>query len=559
MKDFSKEIRAYALKNAIEFGKCDVARILPKLFQHGLDKADIKKVMPVINSIVKEVNALKGSEREKEFGNFKEFVKEREEKERMLPELPNVSDKMVFRFAPYPSGALHLGNAKTYLLNVLYAEKYSAKILFVMDDTIGSSEKGLAPEAYELLKDAFDWLKVKYEKPIIYKSDRLEIFYSYAEKLIEKNKAYVCTCKQEVLKKNREEGRECKCRNLAVGEQKQRWKKIFSMHQGEAVLRIKTDMKHPNPAFRDRVLFKISDKEHPRVGRKYRVWPSLEMSWAIDDHLLGITHILRGNDLMMETGMEKYIWDIFGWKHPETLHTGLIKIEGMAAKISKSKAQKEVKSGEFIGWDDPRTWSMQSLRRRGIKQEAIRAFVEEIGFNKHDIIVPIEALYSLNRKMIDSQANRYSFVANPIELKIEKAPSVKEVEVACHPDKPEMRKIILGKALFVSQKDFKSLKGKEIRLLHLYNIKLGSKAVKNKVSCSYTSTENKDIQKINWVSSGARAKILMENGLWVSGLAETAIKELKVGEEIQFERFGFCRFDNFNKKDSTYEFWFSHK
>lgn len=552
MKDFSREIRAYALRNAIEFGKADAGRILPKLFQHGLDKKDIKIVMPEIIKITSAVNKMKGDERQKEFESLKGVVVEHEEKEKVLPELPNASGKMVFRLAPYPSGALHLGNAKTYLLNAMYSEKYRAKTLLVMDDTIGSEEKQIAPESYGLIEEAFKWLEVKYEKPVIYKSDRLEIYYEYAKKLIEKGKAYVCKCPQETLRKNRENGEECEHRNLSAKKQTEEWDNMFDYKEGEAVLRLKTDMKYPNPAFRDRVLFKISNRKHPRIGNKYSVWPTLEMSWAVDDHLLGITHIIRGNDLAIETDMEKYIWDIFGWKHPETIHTGLVKIEGLGAKISKSKAQKEVASGEFSGWDDPRTWSVQSLARRGFRPEAIRKFVEEIGLNKQDITIPVDSLYAVNRKLIDSDADRYSFVENPVGIEVKNAPEVKEVEVQVHPDKRKFRKIKVGNKLFVSKKDIAELKGNEIRLMHLYNMKIDKSGKK----AEYTSSENKQIQKINWVSSGIKTSVLMDDGKWISGIAEEAVSELKEGEVVQFERFGFCRLD---RKGKEYEFWFAHR
>lgn len=552
MKDFSKEIWAYALKNAIEYGKADSGKILPKLFQHGLDKKDIGNVMPKIQEAVREVNNLSQSDRESKYEEYKENVKEKEEVEKGLPELTNASKNMVFRLAPYPSGALHIGNAKTYLLNALYAQKYNAKILFIMDDTIGSEEKQVAPESYKLLEDAFSWLGIKYSKPIIYKSDRLKIYYEYAEKLIKKGKAYVCYCSQEKLRENRANGVECSHRDASVDEQIKNWKKIFDAAEGEAVLRIKTSMQDPNPAFRDRVLFKISDREHPRVGKKYRVWPTLEMSWAVDDHLLGITHIIRGNDLMIETDMEKYIWDIFSWKHPETIHTALIRIEGIEGKISKSKAQEEVRSGQFIGWDDPRTWSIQSLSRRGIKKEAILEFVKGFGINKQDIAIPIDNLYAINRKMIDSSALRYSFVSSPMKMKIKKAPKVKEVSVPIHPDKKELRKLKVGGEIFISGKDFDSLKGKEIRLIHLFNIALNGKG-----DAEFTSSENKDIPKINWVSEGVKTRVLMPDCKWVEGIAEKSISKLKPGAMIQFERFGFCRYDG--KKKETHEFWFAHQ
>lgn len=561
MKDFSKEIKAYVLKNALEFGKAEPNRILPKLFQHGLKKEEIKEVMPLIVKTTEEVNKSKKEQIEKEFLSFAEYVKEEREQKQELPELPNVSKNMVFRLAPYPSGALHIGNAKTYLLNALYAEKYNAKLLFFIDDTIGSEEKQPLAEAYSLIEEGFNWLSINYQKPIIYKSDRLEIYYEYAEKLIEKNAAYVCHCSQEELRKNRASGKECECRSLSIKEQQKRWKEMFKAKEGTAVLRLKTSMQHPNPAFRDRVLFKISDREHPRIKRKYRVWPTLEMSWAIDDILFGVTHIIRGNDLMMETEMEKFIWDLFGWKHPVTIHVGLVTIKGIEAKISKSKAQKEVKSGEFLGWDDPRTWSLQSLKRRGIKPEAIRQFVKEIGLNKNDITIPIESLYAINRKLIDLKANRYFFVEEPVKIKVKNIPSEilsnKEIEIPIHPDKKETRKLNFGDTFYLSKKDFQENKDKEVRLLHLFNIKLPKK---ENTSALFISSENKSIPKFQWISSAQiETEILMPDGKKIRGLAEQSIQNLKKDEVIQFERFGFCKLDSFDNKTKKAIFWFSHK
>jgi glutamyl-tRNA synthetase len=158
--------------------------------------------------------------------------------------------------------------------------------------------------------------------------------------------------------------------------------------------------------------------------------------------------------------------------------------------------------------------------------------------------------------MIDSAANRYSFVEQPIELEITGAPKISSVSVPVHPDKKETKKVKVGK-IFISKKDFASFKGQEIRLLHLYNIKLDTKLGGRKVKAAFTSSENKNIQKINWVSFGAKTKILMPSGKWVEGLAEQDISDLKTGEIIQFERFGFCRLDK--KKGKESEFWFAHK
>jgi len=551
MGKFANEIKAYALKNAIEFGKVDAGRILPKLFQHGLEKNEVKSVMPEIVEIVGDVNRISKTEREKLFGDFKKFIKEKEEKERGLPELPNaVEGKVVLRLAPYPSGAMHIGNARTYMLNAMYAEKYKGKLLLVMDDTIGSAEKQIAEESYQLIEDAFAWLGVTHYGDIIYKSDRLEIYYEYAEKLIQKDKAYVCHCVQEQLRNNRVNGMACGCRMLPKNIQMLRWKEMFKMKEGHATLRIKTDMLHPNPAFRDRVLFKISDRAHPRVGNKYRVWPTLEMNWAIDDHLLGVTHIVRGNDLMIESDMEKYIWDIFGWKYPELMHVGLVQFEGI--KLSKSKSQQEVISGAYVGWHDPRTWSLQSLGFRGIKPEAIIEFIKEVGFSKQDITVPIDNLYAINRKMIDNESNRYSFIVNPMKLSLKGVPDWKTISVPLHPDRKEAREISVGD-IYISKVDYEKYKQQEIRLIHLCNVNLKVGQV--------TSVENKNINKITWVSKYVLAKVFMPDGEWINGFADEGIESLEVGQVIQFERFGFVRLDAIKEEEGKkiYEFWFAHK
>ena len=552
---YINEIYAYALENALIHGKAIEGVVLPKLFQHGLKKEEIGKVMLKIKEIVSKVNSMDLKDKEKLFESYKKFLKEKVEKEKGLKELPNVSKKMVFRLAPFPSGGLHIWNTKTYLLNALYAEKYKGKIILIIDDTIGSEDKQIAIEAYSLIPEAFKWLGVNYKKPILYKSDRLEIYYKYAEEIIKKGRAYVCSCSQEILRDNRAKGIECGCRQMPKNIQLKRWKEMFKAKQGDYILRLKTSMRDPNPAFRDRVLFRISDRTHPRTGKKYRVWPLLEFSWAVDDHLLGITHIIRGKELMIEGEMQKFIWDVFGWEHVEMIYTGLIKLGGIEGKLSKSKAQKEVRSGEYSGWDDPRTWSVQSLKRRGILAESIREFVEEIGLNQNDISVPIDSLYAINRKKLDSKADRYFFVEEPIKIEILNLTEnieKKEANIKVHPEKNKMKKVKIGKEIFVSMKDFVKFKGKEVRLMHLYNVLLNRKT-------KFTSEENKqEIQKIHWVSNGLKTKVMMPDGIYVKGIAEDNIKSLKLGQVIQFERFGFVRFDKLNKNTKEYEFWFAH-
>ena len=519
-------------------------------------KLKIKELISKVELIIKEVNKIKLENQIKELEKeHPELLEKRETEEHILPELENaVKGKVVVRIAPYPSGPLHIGNTRQVIINDEYAKKYNGKFLLILDDTIGSEEKNITKEAYDLIPEGIKWLGVNYDPKIIYKSYRLEIYYKYANEIIEKGKAYACKCSSEEIRKNRADRRECKCRKQTITETKKQWKDMLDSKykEGEIALRIKTSMQDSNPAFRDRVLFRICERKHPRVGNKYKVWPLLEFSWAIDDYLLGITHIIRGKELMIETDMENYIWKIFDWKGPKTIHTGLLQIEGV--KLSKSKAKQEVVSGKYFGWDDQRTWSLQSLKRRGILPETIRKFILELGLNQNEISVSVDALYSINRKLIDVKSNRYSFVANPIELNIKKAQSINYVEVPLYPgrnDKITMK--VNPKNIFISQEDFENNKGREIRLLHLYNIKINKTG-----KPEFTSLENKDIQRINWVSSAIKTRVLMPNGNWIVGLADENIKILKISETIQFERFGFCKFDKINDK-GEYEFWFAHK
>lgn len=550
MEKYIDEIYAYALENSINHGKAIESAVLPKLFRHGLKKEEIKDILPRIKIIVDEINSWKEEAKIEKYEEYKQFLKEKTPQREGLKDLPNVRGKPIFRVAPFPSGAIHIGNSRTFLLNAMYAEKYNGKVILVIDDTIGSDEKSIMPEAYEMIPESLKYLKIKYKKPVIYKSDRLEIYYEYAEKLIKKDKAYVCGCPQETLRDNRLKQLECSCRQFPVEMQLERWKKMFESPQGSYTLRIKTSMTHPNPAFRDRVLFRISDKEHPRTKKKYRVWPLLEFSWAIDDHLLKITHIVRGKDLMIEGDMEKYIWDIFGWKHVEIIHNGLMQLGGVEGKIGKSKAQKEVKSGEYIGWNDPRTWSILSLKDRGILTESIREFIKNIGITQKDIEVPIDDLYAINRRNIDKDADRYSFVENPVQIKNNS--KIKSIRVKIHPEKENEKIINISKSLFIPLSDFNKFKDKEVRLMHLSNIILNEDG---KLS---ESQSIKNIPKINWVSKSIETKILMPNGVWKTGLAEQKVKSLKKGQIIQFERFGFCKFHRFDKKKKECEFWFTH-
>jgi glutamyl-tRNA synthetase len=548
MKNLENEIKAYALKNAIEYGKADTGRILPKLFQHGLEKDKIKDIMPEITNIVKEINKLKKEQIEKEYSKFKKFVKEREEKEKTLPDI-EISDlkQIITRLAPEPSKYNHLGHALSFLLNYIYAKKYNGKCLLRFEDT--NPEKVSQEYVDAMREDVLEYLDIKVDS-IKYVSDDMPLLYDYAKKLIEIEKAYMCFCDREKMQELRHAGKECKCRNKTKKENLEEWEKFKKgeYQNGEAILRIKGNMKSDNQVMRDPVLFRYLETKHYRQGTKYKVWPMYDFYNPIEDSLMGVTLILRSNEFDLRVELQDYIKDLLELKKQKIVQYGRFNVIDFTTK--GREIRELVESKELIGWDDPRLITLRALKRRGIKKEAIYELVNHLGLNKNQVNLTFDMIASINRKIIDSTSNRYSFVENPIKLKVKNAPKIKEIKIPIHPDKKETKEIKITDEIFISEKDYQENKNKEIRLLHLYNLKL------SKVP-EYTSEENKDIPKLNWVSENIKTKILMPDGKEIEGIAEKNVEKIKEGEIIQFERFGFCRLDK--KEKNELKFWFTHK
>ena len=556
-----EKIKAYALENAIKYkGKANQGAVLAGLFSEGLEKSQVKDHIPRIQKIIAEINELSEEGQKVELQNLGINTSKRKIREG-LPELPNAKrGQVMMRFAPFPSGPLHIGNARTLILNDEYAKMYDGKLIFVMDDTIGSEAKPIEPEAYDLIKEGADFLEINYDKKIIYKSDRIEKYYDYAEKLLDKGYLYVCDCSAEERQKNKIEGKECSCRQFNAEEQLKRWKEMFKAEVGSMCVRLKTDMQDPDPAFRDRIMFRISDRPHAKLGKKFRVYPLLDFSWAIDDHELGITHIVRGMELAIETRVEKFIWDIFEWPHAEVVYNGHFAIEGI--KISKSKGAQEVKSGQYIGWNDPRMWSIQSLRDRGITAEAIRQFVLNMGINKTSIKVPVEVLYSLNKKIVE-ESPRYFFIQDPKKIKIKGCPKIK-AKIPRHPNGTlGYKEYETNQEFLIASKDLNHMKSEYYRLMHLLNFEsddVGRILAHNFSFISEDPDPGLEAKYIHWLPANAdniEIEILMDDGSTIKGLGEPELKTLKAGTIVQFERFGFVRL--YKKHKDKLEFWFAHK
>lgn len=560
------------LENALRFdGKADPKAVLGKILSDYPElRSRVKEVLELIQVTVNRINNMDLEEQRQQFLNLsgENLDKKRQREEKKLPPLPNVEkyDRVVMRLAPYPSGPLHIGNIRMVILNDEYAKRYKGSLYLIYDDTIGSEGKVILPEAYDYIKDGLEWLDVKVDRTI-YKSDRLSIFYDWCGKLLSGGKAYVCTCEPDLWRQSYKIKRmECPCRAKTPSQNLEEWDKMLEGYyrEGQAAVRLKTGMELADPALRDHVIMRISDKAHPRVGGKYSVWPLLEFSWAIDDYLLGISHILRGKDLIKEDKVEEIIWDLISAPKREFIHYGRIRFQGLS--LSKSKSAKYVREGKYFGWRDPRTWSLQSLQARGFKPEAIREAILDLGLSLADIEYSPEILYSFNRKIIDPSANRLFYVDDPVKLQIKNIhEDYLKAEPPNHPDFPDrgrrqinLRVVDNTLTVLISSSDAASLTaGEKIRLKDLVNVEFEGKL--KDYESRYLSGTIEDARKIDvkkiiqWVpvESNVVVEVIMPDGKMSRGIAEAATGELKINQVVQFERYGFVRIDSVDSENKN--------
>jgi len=394
MKDFEKKIRAYALKNALAHeGVALQGPVISSLFNEGLKRSEVGKYAKRIIEIILEINSLSPEEQEKEFEKLEKKVHEREAREG-LPELPNTGKGVIMRFRPSPSGFIHIGNIISNMSSSLYTKKYKGKFYVIVDDT---NPESVLPEAYKQIKPDCDWIFGNVYK-YINSSDRMELYYDYAEKLIKKDAVYVCTCSAEKFKKFSEARKNCPCRKNSEKENIELWNKMMDkskngFKEGDAVLRFKSDMKDDNPAMRDFPLARINETKHPLQGNKYKVWPLMNLAVAVDDIELKMTHIIRGKDHMDNAKRQKMIFDVFKKKYPWTFFIGRIKFKDLI--LSKRKMTESINKGEFSGYEDERLPTMASLKKRGYKPSVFAKFAEHQGLSDVDKVMDSKEFFSL--------------------------------------------------------------------------------------------------------------------------------------------------------------------
>lgn len=394
IKDLDHKIKAYALKNVIAYeGKANPGSVVSALFNEGLKKDQVKEVMPKIQKTIKEIEKLSLEEQKKQFEELHKVISERHGREG-LPELPNArKGKVIMRFAPSPSGGFHIGHAATACISFLFVREYGGKFYVRIEDT---NPENIWPSAYKIIEDESKWL-FDNSAEIVIQSDRMKIYYDYAEKLIKKKASYVCTCPQNTFKEFIDAKKNCPCRNLDVKENLKRWKKMLDkngFNEGETVLRFKSSMSHKNPAMRDFPLARVNLQSHVRQKKKYRVWPLMNLAVAVDDIEMKMTHIIRAKDHRDNSQRQAMVFKALGIKKlPWTAFLGRYKFKDM--ELSATKIVQAIKEGKYKGWDDPALPTISSLRKQGYKPQAFWKFAEKVGLSETDKVMDRNEYFTL--------------------------------------------------------------------------------------------------------------------------------------------------------------------
>ncbi|MGB7572021.1 MAG: glutamate--tRNA ligase [Methanothrix sp.] len=559
MEEIRELIEKYALQNAVKYNAAPKAgAVMGKLMgEHPALRSRAKEVSPLVAEVLAVVERTGPEEWQKRLEaiapELLAELSEKKEPDKGLPALEGAEGGVVMRFAPNPNGPPTLGSARGIIVNSEYVKKYGGKFIIRFDDTDPVKKRPM-PEAYGWYLEDCRWLGARPDL-VITASERVEQYYPVAEELIRRGGAYVCGCPQAAFKEHKDKGVECRHRSQSVEENLELWKGMLdgTVAEGEAVLRVKTDMHHKDPAIRDWPAFRIVTAPHPLVGDKYRVWPLLDFESAVEDHLLGTTHIIRGKDLADSGSRQRYLYKHLGWQYPRVVHWGRIKIHQFGS-FSTSKLRKAIEAGEYSGWDDPRVPTVRAMRCRGIRAEALRKFMIDLGVGETDISISMDSIYAENRKIIDSEANRRFFVWDPVALEIEgDVPALAQAPLHPAIDRG-FREIPAGNRLFICKSDLEGLKvGDNIRLKDLCNIEIISLEPARARFLARDMGQRTKI--IHWAPlDGPKVRVLRPDGA-DEGFGEAGIAE-ELGRVVQFERYGFVQVNGVGEPIVAY---FAHR
>ncbi len=393
--------------------------------------------------------------------------------------------EIITRFPPEPNGYLHIGHAKSIVLNFELADEFKGKTNLRFDDTNPLKED---TEYVESIEEDVRWLGFEWDG-LYFASNYFEEMYKRAVLLIKKGKAYVCDLSAEQMKEYRgtltEPGKESPYRNRSVEENLDLFERMNKgeFKDGEKVLRAKIDMASPNINMRDPIIYRISHTTHHNTGNKWCIYPMYDFAHPIEDAIEGITHSIC--TLEFEDHRPLYDWIVRECEMENTpRQIEFARLNLTNTVMSKRKLKLLVDEKVVDGWDDPRMPTIAGLRRRGYTAEAIRNFCREIGVAKSNSLVDEQMLEHFIREDLHLKAPRTMAVIRPLKLIITNYPEdqVEMLEIENNPDDPDMgtRKVSFSRELYIEQEDFmenppkkyfRLFPGNEVRLKGAYFVK----------------------------------------------------------------------------------------
>ncbi|KEZ85323.1 glutamate--tRNA ligase [Clostridium sulfidigenes] len=504
-------------------------------------------------------------------------------------------DNIITRFPPEPNGYLHIGHAKSIVLNFELADEFNGKTNLRFDDTNPTKED---TEYVESIKEDIKWLGFNWDD-LYFASDYFEEMYNRAVLLIKKGLAFVCDLTPDEIREYRgslkEPGKESPYRNRTVEENLDLFDRMRKgeFKDGEKVLRAKIDMSSPNINMRDPIIYRISHTEHHNTGDKWCVYPMYDFAHPLEDAIEGITHSIC--TLEFEDHRPLYDWVVEACEMkstPRQIEFARLNITNTV--MSKRKLKALVDEGIADGWDDPRMPTIAGLRRRGYTPESIRNFCREIGVAKNDSTVDEQLLEHFIREDLSTKAPRTMGIIRPLKVVITNYPEgkVEMLEIENNQDDPSMgkRMVQFSREIYIEEEDFmeeppkkyfRLFPGNEVRLKGAYFIKCNDfiKDESGKVveiHCTYDKetksgtgfTGRKVKGTIHWVDASSAIptefrlyeplikdeeidenKTFLEcvnpNSLEVlQGYVEDNMKGVKPGESFQFFRHGYFNVDS---------------
>lgn len=387
------------------------------------------------------------------------------------------------RFPPEPNGYLHIGHAKSILLNYGLAQEYGGKFNMRFDDTNPTKEK---EEFVESIKADIEWLGADWEDRLFFASDYFGKMYEAAVTLIKKGKAYVCDLTPEEIREYRgtltEPGKNSPYRDRSVEENLELFENMKNgvYADGEKVLRAKIDMASPNINMRDPIIYRVAHMNHHRTGDAWCIYPMYDFAHPLEDAFEGVTHSIC--TLEFEDHRPLYDWVVreVGFEHPPK-QIEFAKLYLTNVVTGKRYIKKLVEEGIVDGWDDPRLVSIAALRRRGFTPSSIKKFVELCGVSKSQSSVDYAMLEYCIREDLKMTAPRAMAVLDPVKLVIDNYPEgqTEELEIDNNMENPDLgsRMVPFSRELYIEREDFmveppkkyrRLYPGNEVRLMNAY-------------------------------------------------------------------------------------------